>query len=1509
MFSISKRKNLRKSVFFLIFPLIMVALLLFTTIFFNARTEAENTPSIMRTQNTGSPNINNSGSAPNSPNAEHQINASVVNIQDIKAYILKDENIESVKLYYEDPVGSEQFKPTDSAKGILGNTRMKIAITMKNLPHEEVAANDYTVATELPNIFAGVSPPYDYKTNEKFNKIVENGIEIGTVDTPADTNIVTIKFDKQWVDSQERLYDESEDPAARTFNLYAVPNINVIDGGDVKTSIGGSDININFEDDLKSKYGKIQTTKSNPVLREDNGNFYLDYELKVKTESNPVPDVKVIDSFSNQSEFAQILSENVNTSVQGNQITWNVGDMNANEEKSLKYSLKIKNTDILDPYVNTADTYSKTYKRDSDTVRYTPKSNVRIVKKAGNVINNNDGTYTIHYTLDVTSESDLPLKNVKLVSNVDKDYTQYTNINGGSNTSVNGRTLTTYIDSLQKNEHRQITYDLIVSEEIFTKYGNQRINIKDNTTATSNTNKQIGRYTVNRDIGQKLWDTKRSEITKSDQTITTDNGTFTVPAGSVKYTVQVNITPDFDASTLSFIDRLGSDYLVYTGYLKIDQTDTNNVVTTRYINIDGKNNFTTSPQNIGLPGGNYKYTLTYYAKPQNVDNIAKVQVTNSFRLDGNVIGKGGTYSLNPFNTNVTTEISGGLDYSTKKKFWYFSKNDSDSTYTHGTIYWTIEITGKRIPQSIYFRDLIGNTENQRLQIEDGISVYKVPSDLTFSQYKDGNSVTTVDELKKHILYTYSGVNVYNIITDVSKTAEYSYNGSGDNFNIRFNNLVINDGEKILILVKTNPYKNLSSKESYMQVTNTIYSGNYYNDLSNPSRDQREIFLNEKIYKEFRAYGDYDGNTVTNLHWGPNSVRDIYPDSQILKSINAPKGTYADWHIKINYEGNVGGSVILEDDIPEGLEFTYLKVSAIHKGYTAQNYPRITEIDNPGDGWEKITYNIPSGSFDSYPITVYKKGNKIKFKVDGLIAGNKQYDYAIGFQLVTRVTDDAVMHGGQKQFINNVKEFQNDAEIGHDSDYVTIQKDTLKKQLGNTSTSSNVYPFTLTVNNLSEDLDPNSDRLTIVDKLNSLTPQLDSFVVTNSITGETLTKGSTDANGYILSLDDSDHTQPVIRINVPDNTPLTIKYDTLLAFAPGVSGTIKNTASWDGYTETKSTTITKTTEFRTAGSGTGGSNPHIVINKMDRTNSSVKLKGIEFKLEEIQDSEDAGVGDGAPDKDGAGNDIVLNTYTGTTDDNGNLTFGVNEHLYFNRIYKIVEVKSANGYVLEPINRYVAIAKANTDGTYPKTFRNDVHVQYNGNTLNVNITNRRPNIVVHKIVNDTRDGTAHINATYNFGLFKLNNDTGRVDLSHPISTKSITYNGEISGTEKTAVFDNLETGTYYIYELDDNGNVLYNDFNVYFSGNWHHLLYNIDGEATNKISIFPNLSYNGDLSINVENYIYTPNTVMLPFTGGTKTAVVVVIITSISIFGAAIVFLILSRKRYINNTNDPDDEYYI
>lgn len=137
--------------------------------------------------------------------------------------------------------------------------------------------------------------------------------------------------------------------------------------------------------------------------------------------------------------------------------------------------------------------------------------------------------------------------------------------------------------------------------------------------------------------------------------------------------------------------------------------------------------------------------------------------------------------------------------------------------------------------------------------------------------------------------------------------------------------MINDGEKILILVKTNPYKNLSSKESYMQVTNTIYSGNYYNDLSNPSRDQREIFLNEKIYKEFRAYGDYDGNTVTNLHWGANNVRDIYPDSQILKSINAPKGTYADWHIKINYEGNVGGSVILEDDIPEGLEFTYLKV--------------------------------------------------------------------------------------------------------------------------------------------------------------------------------------------------------------------------------------------------------------------------------------------------------------------------------------------------------------------------------------------------------------------------------------------------------------------------------------------------------------------------------------------------------------------------------------------------------
>ena len=107
-----------------------------------------------------------------------------------------------------------------------------------------------------------------------------------------------------------------------------------------------------------------------------------------------------------------------------------------------------------------------------------------------------------------------------------------------------------------------------------------------------------------------------------------------------------------------------------------------------------------------------------------------------------------------------------------------------------------------------------------------------------------------------------------------------------------------------------------------------------------------------------------------------------------------------------------------------LLFMYRCFETSSRGYACTVNSILNPVWKSGtdiDKWEKITYNIPSGSFDSYPITVYKKGNKIKFKVDGLIAGNKQYDYAMGFQLITRVTDDAVMHGGQKQFINNVKD--------------------------------------------------------------------------------------------------------------------------------------------------------------------------------------------------------------------------------------------------------------------------------------------------------------------------------------------------------------------------------------------------------------------------------------------------------------------------------------------------------
>lgn len=163
-------------------------------------------------------------------------------------------------------------------------------------------------------------------------------------------------------------------------------------------------------------------------------------------------------------------------------------------------------------------------------------------------------------------------------------------------------------------------------------------------------------------LGKKVWDRKlQSEKTEQETTVTVgdrepvykkqdsswqEDGDadriFTVPEGSFRYQVVVNEAADWNVSSSIFGDILKNDYLIYTGYLKIDYyekglstspaTDAEAVrlleaqtpARTVWADIQSETQFSFSPTDLGLPKDRGAFVLTYYASPNHVEDVSQV---------------------------------------------------------------------------------------------------------------------------------------------------------------------------------------------------------------------------------------------------------------------------------------------------------------------------------------------------------------------------------------------------------------------------------------------------------------------------------------------------------------------------------------------------------------------------------------------------------------------------------------------------------------------------------------------------------------------------------------------------------------------------------------------------------------------------------------------------------------------------------------------------------------------
>ncbi len=275
---------------------------------------------------------------------------------------------------------------------------------------------------------------------------------------------------------------------------------------------------------------------------------------------------------------------------------------------------------------------------------------------------------------------------------------------------------TYYVGSLAPGESKTLTYTVNVEPGAFMAAGNKDFRINNRACIYTDDSRTDGGvwlkgYNTSKTINRKVWSRKLAggkqetestvsmsgsvyDATGSSVTqITSPGSSFTVPAGSYKYQVAANEAGDWDLSSASMADSLGSQYMEFVGYVRVDAyTISSNAPgsglddaaaianlsgrtpdQTVWVKVDGQTSFSFTPEQIGL-GGTQAYLLTYYAQPTNIDGITQVVVSNRFELTGEVvIGNFRYVVLTGIGAEASVVVKGGNSFAAEKQSWYYEE--------------------------------------------------------------------------------------------------------------------------------------------------------------------------------------------------------------------------------------------------------------------------------------------------------------------------------------------------------------------------------------------------------------------------------------------------------------------------------------------------------------------------------------------------------------------------------------------------------------------------------------------------------------------------------------------------------------------------------------------------------------------------------------------------------------------------------------------------------------------
>lgn len=1373
--------------------------------------------------------------------------------------------ITGATLFYREAAGEEWITVTDGVV-IPGDAKLKLTANFANVPLSDLLANGGVLQFELPQLL--LDPAKDGDMTD------ENGEIIGTVSV--ENGILTIYFDDEWLQVQNA---NNVTVISGSFNVSSrVDPAALDDEGKGKLVLGDVTIITQFEEDIAAKNGTVALTKSvSPKIVESEDGNYAEYTLTVTAGKGGCPQVRVVDHFTANSDFVSYLgvgSEAVTLTSTGSpgetiavgkthgtvriddsgDLVWEIGDMTANETRTLRYRVKLgENYTYLQNseeklISNEAQAYAAQYPKEKSTANLEPKAGLNLKKTAASPVRNEDGSYTITYTVVAqANKSNLfTLKNVRVedcLNDPEKPtneaYLPYMNYVDGSfqyfiGTSASGTatalTPTMYEDGkgfsavlgdLAPGEARTIQYQVHVGLEALTAAGGKELYINNSIKAFSDNAKKDDfdylatsqqskflqySHWAKKLVGEAL--TEDSDISISGRVFDA-TGTepveeinppenFTAPSGSYLYTVLVNELGDWDVTSASMTDRIDGTYMQFVGYVKVEALDTengNSVVDTLWVKVDGNTSFNFTMAQLGRTGNNYAYRLSYYAQPKTVEGTAAVIVKNSFTLSGEIIpGTGDPFTLTGVTASKDVILKGGNTIEAKKLSWYYEGPTSSSgNYSKGTLYWAIKVDGDSVRAGTYMQDYLQTGSHYSfIRADSLVGLYTSPlseSDLT--GFTDLNAALNSGQLTEVENDFYS---VEYVIGE--KTQDRS------SVTIKMEKTLPLDGKSLYIFIKTAPaflppHPFFGSPLYYRNFLRTSDDGQNWTERG---RAEDILYEGTNLWKKVGAVFKFNGESIQETTSG--SVGTI-----LTQELGQP-GMFVSWEITVNYAGELSGRYRLEDTIPDGMELAYLRV--LSRGSQAQNttVPRLTDL-----GADYTEHMTTANSVTAY---YYTDGNSLVWDVDNLVAGRVVNNCAVTFQIVCRVTDPAVLLGGEeKQFNNQVILYGEDGrQRDIDSQSVKVSTSTLKKTA---ETGARTLPFTIQVNSLGEDLLAGTDYLTVVDTL-SETLQLDptSITVTNTNTGASVP--------YTASLEGS-----TLRITIPDGVPITISYKARVQVKPGVKVAIRNDAHWEGYASTSSGTIIDDDyAYAAGGTAVGSSTPTVEIIKYDSGSVTTRLPGAEFEMAE-----------GTMDN-GTFTPTEGKTWTGTTDANGVLVFGADPLMAYNTVYRIVETKAPDGYVLDAAPHYFLVAKANADGSYPE-YPDGVDVWYESDTYEFRMGNGRGEASVTKCFAGLEGDESPVSGTYRFGLYDTPNPVG-----DPMQTVSISFADGDSGS-KTAKFTNLVLGeTYYLFELDDAGKPILNERVGTVNRNQFKVSYSDSamvtiGTAQSNVTVTNNISY--------------------------------------------------------------------